>query len=90
MIFNAVRDISERKQSEEKITRLAYFDYLTGLPNRRLFYDRLRESIAQARRYGQKLALLFLDLDEFKQINNNFGHPAGDQLLQEIAPIAVL
>lgn len=85
VIFSAVRDISERKQAEEKIVRLAYYDYLTGLPNRRRLYDRLGDAMAHAGRCRQKLAVLFLDLDDFKQINDRYGHQIGDELLQEVA-----
>ncbi|MBU1275893.1 MAG: EAL domain-containing protein [Proteobacteria bacterium] len=79
----ALRDISEIKTSEERITYLAYHDALTGLPNRRLFSDRLEVAIATATRKKQRLALLFLDLDNFKHVNDGLGHAAGDELLQE-------
>jgi len=81
----ALRDISEIKSSEEKITYLAFHDALTGLPNRRLFSDRLKVAMATARRKSQRLALLFLDLDNFKNVNDGLGHAAGDELLQETA-----
>lgn len=79
------RDITKRKQTEERIVYLAHFDAVTNLPNRTLFYDRLEHAIAQAQRYKQKLAILFLDLDGFKQVNDNFGHHVGDGLLQAVA-----
>lgn len=79
------RDITKRKQAEEKIAHLAHFDTVTNLPNRTLFYDRLEQAIAQAHRYQQKLAILFLDLDGFKHINDKFGHHAGDSLLRAVA-----
>jgi diguanylate cyclase (GGDEF)-like protein/PAS domain S-box-containing protein len=78
-------DISERKQAEEKIKSLAYHDGLTGLPNRLLFNDRLSIAVAQAHRLGQRLAILFLDLDRFKVINDSLGHGVGDRLLQDVA-----
>ncbi len=81
----ALRDISQIKSSEEQITYLAYHDALTALPNRRLFNDRLEVAIATASRKNQRLALLFLDLDNFKHINDGLGHAAGDELLQETA-----
>jgi diguanylate cyclase (GGDEF)-like protein/PAS domain S-box-containing protein len=79
------RDISERKQAEETIRRLAYHDSLTGLPNRALFEDRLRMALAQARRQGEMLGVLFLDVDSFKLVNDTLGHSAGDKLLQSVA-----
>ena len=79
------RDITERKQAEETIRRLAYHDALTGLPNRALFEDRLLVALAQARRQGEMLAVLFLDLDSFKVVNDTLGHGAGDKLLQAVA-----
>lgn len=80
-----VRDITTRKLAEAKIARLAHFDILTNLPNRALLYDRLEQSIALARRQNRLLAVLFLDLDGFKQINDNFGHHVGDSLLKNVA-----
>jgi len=79
------RDISERKRAEETIRHLAYHDALTGLPNRALFEDRLKLALAQAHRGGQLLAVLFLDLDHFKLINDTLGHAVGDQLLNSLA-----
>lgn len=78
-------DISERKQQEQKIHQLAYVDELTGLANRRMFLDRLQLSLANAHRHNHKLAVMFLDLDLFKRINDTLGHQAGDQALKEVA-----
>ena len=80
-----VRDISERKKAEATIRHLAYHDVLTGLPNRVLFEERLRLALAQARRSRTKVAVMFLDLDRFKLVNDTVGHTGGDQLLQEVA-----
>ena len=71
--------------TEERILHLAYNDTLTGLPNRKLMFDRLGQAIVAAKRRPQKLAVLFLDLDSFKEINDTFGHKVGDKLLIEIA-----
>ncbi len=79
------RDISDRKALEAELTRLAHYDALTGLPNRTLFFDRLHERIRQARRSGEGLALLFLDLDGFKPVNDELGHESGDEALRAIA-----
>lgn len=84
-VFAAARDITERKKAEQQIHRLAFYDTLTDLPNRRLLLDRLEQSLAQAKRHGWPMALLFLDLDDFKQVNDNYGHDFGDQLLVAVA-----
>jgi diguanylate cyclase (GGDEF)-like protein/PAS domain S-box-containing protein len=78
-------DISRLKESEEHIRNLAYYDPLTNLPNRRLFNDRLNVALAHAHRSGVQLAVLFVDLDRFKQINDTLGHGVGDLLLHEVS-----
>ncbi|WP_445003926.1 bifunctional diguanylate cyclase/phosphodiesterase [Halomonas mongoliensis] len=78
-------DLTERKAAEEEIHQLAFFDPLTGLPNRRLMLDRLEVSLKDSYRSGQIGALIFVDLDHFKQVNDTLGHHAGDQLLREVA-----
>ncbi|MBU5636891.1 EAL domain-containing protein [Geomonas sp. Red69] len=75
-------DITLRKQAEQEVHNLAYFDQLTGLANRTLFYDRCSQALARAKRYGEMFAILFFDLDHFKDVNDTMGHHAGDQLLQ--------
>lgn len=79
------RDITDRVQAEERIRHHAYHDSLTGLPNRALFQDRLQLGLGQATRRGNNAALLLLDLDRFKTINDTLGHAAGDRLLIEVA-----
>ncbi|MEJ2480766.1 MAG: diguanylate cyclase [Acidihalobacter sp.] len=80
-----VYDISERKANEEKIAHLAQHDALTGLPNRRLTQDRVEQAIARAQRSQTRFAVMFVDLDRFKHVNDAYGHDAGDQLLKEVA-----
>jgi diguanylate cyclase (GGDEF)-like protein len=84
-IVGTAQDITDRKQSEREIHRLAYYDSLTGLPNRVLFKDRIAQAILHARRYRTTLATLFLDLDRFKVINDTLGHNIGDLLLKCVA-----
>lgn len=79
------RDVTVRKLLEQRLDRMAHYDELTGLPNRTLFFDRLAHTLAQAKRNGNLFALLFIDLDGFKNINDTLGHEAGDSLLREVA-----
>lgn len=79
------RNISERKLAEEKIERLAFYDVLTGLPNRRLLMDRLQQALVSSAREHATGALLFIDLDNFKDLNDTQGHDVGDALLQQVA-----
>lgn len=78
-------DITERKAAETRMERLAQYDSLTNLPNRNLLYDRLATTLTAARRYGRGFALLFVDLDGFKPINDTYGHDIGDAVLREVA-----
>jgi diguanylate cyclase (GGDEF)-like protein/PAS domain S-box-containing protein len=84
-LLATVRDITERKVAQERVQYLAYYDALTGLPNRTLLLDRLAKALAAARRQNNKIALLYLDLDRFKDINDSLGHSVGDLFLQEVA-----
>jgi diguanylate cyclase (GGDEF)-like protein len=78
-------DITDRKAAEDEVRHMAHYDVLTDLPNRTLLTDRLHQALAQARREKAKLALMFLDLDKFKPVNDQLGHAIGDLLLREVA-----
>jgi PleD family two-component response regulator len=87
-IVNYVRvfsDISQIRTTQVQLEQLANFDPLTGLPNRRLFADRIEQALSLARRRSTRVGLLFLDLDGFKHINDTFGHDVGEELLQMVA-----
>lgn len=80
-----IQDVTEQKAAEERIRNLAYFDPLTGLGNRQQFTERLNATLADARRRRTRVAVVFLDLDQFKQVNDSLGHAAGDDLLKQVA-----
>ena len=84
-LAGAVHDITRRKDAEEQIRRLAYYDPLTELPNRLLFTEQLGRALAQAERHERQLAVMFVDLDNFKRVNDTLGHKAGDELLRLIS-----
>lgn len=84
--FVAVKeDVTERRELRDRLEQMAQFDMLTGLPNRRMLLDRLAHLVAISKRSGQRFALLFVDLDGFKRINDTYGHEAGDRVLQTVA-----
>ena len=84
-LYGTVHDITERKHAEEKMHYLAMYDALTGLPNRQLFHEQLELVVARARRNGERVAAMFIDLDRFKRINDTLGHATGDMLLREVS-----
>ncbi|HTZ17801.1 MAG TPA: diguanylate cyclase, partial [Dissulfurispiraceae bacterium] len=84
-VVTTCEDITSRKETEKKIHRLAYYDPLTGLPNRGMFLDRLHQALAFAHREERSVCLVFLDLDNFKDVNDTYGHDFGDKLLKQVA-----
>ena len=84
-LAGAVHDITRRKDAEEQIRRLAFYDALTGLPNRLLFTDQLEKALANAQRQQEQVAIMFIDLDHFKRVNDTLGHGAGDELLRVVS-----
>ncbi len=84
-IAGIAEDITDRKEAEERLMHLAHYDVLTSLPNRVLFYDRLRQALAQARRNQWITGVMFMDVDRFKNVNDTLGHAVGDRLLQQVS-----
>jgi len=85
LLSRSIRYAIERNNATQKQHHLAYFDALTNLPNRQLFHDRLNQALSRAQRYEEKVSLMFIDLDDFKIINDTMGHDMGDLLLQSVA-----
>ncbi|HAT31998.1 MAG TPA: sensory box protein/response regulator [Janthinobacterium sp.] len=85
ILVAVARDITERKEAEQRLLKLAHFDTLTGLPNRTQFYDSLSHSLGQAAEHGWSVAVLFLDVDRFKNVNDTLGHTIGDELLRQFS-----
>lgn len=84
-IEGVLEDVTERKRAEQELQHLANVDPLTNVPNRHLFFDRAEKALASAKRYGEMAAVLFIDLNDFKKVNDTYGHQAGDELLIEVA-----
>jgi len=84
-LIGQVEDITERREMRERLAHAAIHDPLTNLPNRDLFIDRLEMALRRARRSGNHVAVMFLDLDRFKMVNDNLGHEVGDRLLRAVA-----
>ena len=85
IIVSVLRDITQRKEVEKRLQHLAHYDALTGLPNRRLFFDSLTKTLAQAAKGGWPVAVLCIDLDQFKNVNDTLGHAIGDELLRQLS-----
>ncbi len=84
-VVTVLRDVTAQKHAERRLAHLAHHDTLTGLPNRLLLQDRLEQAVERVNRYGQSIAVMMLDLDRFKQVNDTRGHDTGDELLRQVA-----
>ncbi|MGV8921135.1 MAG: EAL domain-containing protein [Pseudomonas sp.] len=85
IIVGVVRDITDRKEADQRLLRMAHYDALTGLPNRTLFYSILQSALAQANEKAWQVAIVFIDLDHFKNVNDTLGHAVGDELLRQLS-----